>query len=385
MATSDPPIRVSLQQPVLPAYRVPVFHELSKRPGIDLTVYYGDMSNSPSSVSDVPFHASFVHLREMRLAGHPILWHGPQWTGASRRRSDTLVLSWDIHYASLIPSLLRAKRNGVRTVLWGHGYSKREQPWRRWPRERVAGLADALLFYNRRAADAYLENGWDRRRVFVAPNAIDQSPIQAARDYWASRPDELDAFKKENGLGSEPMILFVSRLDPNNRLDLLLEALKKIEPMQPTIQVVVIGNGADEQTRLTAMRDRLGLSDRVRFLGPIYDERSLAPWFLCSKLFCYPANIGLSILHAFGYGLPVITSDQIGAQNPEIESLEHDANGLTYADADADALGQAILTILGDESTRARLSAGAYRTASQTYSLSAMVDGMVSAIRGEAV
>ena len=40
--------------------------------------------------------------------------------------------------------LLRARASGVKTVLWGHGYSKHEAPWRAWPRRKVASLADAV-------------------------------------------------------------------------------------------------------------------------------------------------------------------------------------------------------------------------------------------------
>ena len=36
------PIRVVIQQPALPKYRVPVFRELAKRPDIDLTLYFGE-------------------------------------------------------------------------------------------------------------------------------------------------------------------------------------------------------------------------------------------------------------------------------------------------------------------------------------------------------
>ena len=36
---------------------------------------------------------------------------------------------------------------------------------------------------------------------------------------------------------------------------------------------------------------------------------------------CYPVNIGLSLLHAFGFGLPVVTGNDIGSHNPGIETL----------------------------------------------------------------
>lgn len=381
MPSPDQSIRVAIQQPVLPAYRVPVFRALSQRPGIDLKVYYGDRANSPSSVEQDDFEAEMVHLNEKRIGRHPIIWHKPQWQCASRKVCDSLILTWDLHYTSLIPGLLRARANGVRTVLWGHGYSKQESAWRSWPRSRVAALADALLFYNEPTAKQFIDSGWDPKRIFVAYNTIDQSPIQQARRHWLDRPDELERFKRENRLDQGPAIVFVSRLDPNNRLDLLIESLPKLTERFAGLQAVIIGKGDDERQRLEAMAQQQQVTPSVRFLGPIYDEQKLAPWLLSAELFCYPANIGLSILHAFGYGLPVVTSDRTSAQNPEIVSLRHDENGLIYEDGRADRLAQAIGRVLDDPSLRARLSQEAYKTATQTFSLERMVDGMEAAVR----
>ena len=125
-------------------------------------------------------------------------------------------------------------------------------------------------------------------------------------------------------------MLYVSRLDPDNRLDLAIQAVHQLQAEFPTLQFVAIGKGDAERQRLEKLVAHLDLAHQVRFLGPIYDELELAPWFLTADLFCYPQNIGLSLLHAFGYGLPVITSDHVESQNPEIEALRHGENGMLY-------------------------------------------------------
>lgn len=382
MSDTKAQIRVTLQQPLLPAYRVPVFEALSKRPGIDLTVYYGDRKEGPKNVDHAPFKAECVHLYERAVGRRTVMWHPPQWQCASSRVSDVLILSWDLQYASLVPGLLRAKANGVRTILWGHGYSKNEASLRQRLRERVGKFADATLFYNQSTADQYVERGFKSHRVFAAPNAIDQRPIQAALQHWTQRPGELNAFKEKNGINPGPVILFVSRLDPDNRLDLLLQSIQQLKTRFPDIQAVIIGKGDKELNKLKKIVGEFGIEKNVRFLGPIYDERQLAPWFMSAKLFCYPANIGLSILHAFGYGLPVITSDNRAAQNPEIESLQDGYNGLVYADGEADALAETLARVLDDPAMQQKLAANAHETATDTYSLTAMVDGMEAAIRG---
>jgi glycosyltransferase involved in cell wall biosynthesis len=366
-------IRVAVVQPSLAKYRIPVFRELASRPGIDLTVHYGTTEGIPN-VAPEGFRAVEAPIR----AAGGAKWQQAQVALASRGNCDVLVLGWDLHYASLVPALLRARAQRVGTVLWGHGYSKQEKPARRALREKVGRLADATLFYNRTAAEDAIAAGFARERVFVALNSLDQGPIQAARAAWAGDEAKLDAFRREQGLAG-PVILFVSRLDPANRLDLLLEAARRLQGDSPGLAVVIIGKG-ENQAVLERQAAELGIAGRVRFLGAIYDEASLAPWFLVADVFCYPANIGLSILHAMGYGLPVITSDRLEAQNPEIEALRNGENGLLYRDGDPAALVEALRRVLSDEPLRRRMSAEALRTATQEFTVRRMVDGFVSAV-----
>jgi glycosyltransferase involved in cell wall biosynthesis len=145
--------------------------------------------------------------------------------------------------------------------------------------------------------------------------------------------------------------------------------------------MLVIGRGEAEQQKLEALAQSLGISERVRFIGAIYDEMQLAPWFLSSDVFCYPANIGLSLLHAFGYGLPVVTSDDLASQNPEIDALTSGDNGLLYQHGSVSALVQALRIIATNRELAARMSAEAIRTVEEEFSLPNMVAGMASAVR----
>jgi glycosyltransferase involved in cell wall biosynthesis len=290
-------------------------------------------------------------------------------------------MRWSPRSLAQFPALMRARAEGVATVLWGHGYSKRERTWWRALRKWLGRQASAVLFYEPQTRDVYVREGWKSDRLFVAINSLDHTEIDQARIWWQEHPQELAAFRREHGLEDGPVILFVSRLQPANRVDLLIEAAAQLRTEIPGVKTVIVGSGAAEKTRLQAIAAREGVADRVVFVDGVYDEMKLAPWFLSAKVFCYPANIGLSLIHAMWYGLPVITSDKREAQNPEIVALQHGINGLMYRDGSKDALVDALRIILTKDALQSAMAQAARSTVEEGFTISRMVDGMEAAIR----
>lgn len=375
----DRPIRVILQQIALPKYRVPIFRELASRPGIDFTLVYAELPGLPNVEPD-GFKAICLPMHRWDILGHELDWHSGQFGFFNRRNADVVILSWSTRFLSLIPGLIRARLLGIPTIVWGHGVSKHDSRWRLWFRRSVARLARATLFYNRSIADQFVARGLPAERVFTAPNSLDQAPIRAARDHWLASPDRLRAFQQEHGLAGRRTILFVSRLDPANRLDLLITAARSLRDKYPDLLVLIVGSGKERENleRQVAAAD---LSGTVRFLGAIYNESDLAPFCLSAQVFCYPSNMGLSLLHAFGYGLPVVTGNDPTLHGPEFEALRDGENGLLFAHGEVESLKAALVRLLADHALRARLSAEARRTIEERFSVEAMVDGFEAAIR----
>lgn len=377
--SSTRPLRVTMVQYALPRYRVPVFREIAGRPGIDFTLVYSEYPGLPNAPAD-GFKAIKHDSHMFNVFGQEFWWHHPQWSYATREKSDVLVLSWSTRYWSLIPALLRARWNGVAVVLWGHGSSKREARWRTSIRNSVTKLASSVLFYGRRAAKSLVEWGVAPERVFVAPNSLDQSAIRAAREQWVNEAGKVERFRAEKGWKDTPVIIFVSRLDVNNRASMLVEAAEKYVKDGIDVRVLIVGSG-DEGPALEKMIKEKKLEKNVLMLGAIYNEVELAGYFLAADVFCYPRNIGLSILHAFGYGKPVVTGDHIPSHNPEIDSLREGYNGLMYKDGDAESLYRTLRKVTDDGELRDTLSRGALETATHAFTIEKMIDGMECAIR----
>jgi glycosyltransferase involved in cell wall biosynthesis len=377
-AISESAIRATIQQPALPKYRIPFFRKLSLASRISLKVVYGIRRGIPN-VPCEGFHGEYVPLYECSVMGEHFLWHSAQWKAVKRSFSDVAVLSWDAHYLTLFPSLIRARITGIPVILWGHGFSKRHGSFRGLVRRAAARMANALVFYEYNTARSFAEDGWPPEKLFVAQNTIDREEILRAIDRWNSRKEELDKFREAHQLTAGRVILFVSRLEADNRVDMLIRASEQLSDAYPDLRIVIIGAGPEDAS-LRKMALECGVDDKVSFVGPIYDEEQLAPWFLSSSVFCYPNNAGLSIMHAFAYGLPVVTTEEKELQNPEIYAVEHGVNGLTYSHDSLTGLVSALERLLANSDYRIRLAGGALQASTAIYTLDHMVNGMADAI-----
>ena len=100
-----------------------------------------------------------------------------------------------------------------------------------------------------------------RPRIVDIPNGVDVDFYATA----ASRPSGLDAAIQPNRY-----VLFLGRLDRRKGVDVLLEALALV-PADDRVQLVIAGKG-DERVALESQAARLGLTERVRFVGMMLGE-----------------------------------------------------------------------------------------------------------------
>ena len=146
-------------------------------------------------------------------------------------------------------------------------------------------------------------------------------------------------------------VLFVGRDEPRKGLRTLLRAFARLETGKTTLNVA--GPVRAESRRLA---ERLGIADRVRFLGAT-DAAGVRGLLSQSALLCAPAlggeALGLVLVEAMAAGVPVVASD--------IDGYRIAARGgraaLLAPSGDAAALADAIRRALTDAALRERLMA----------------------------
>ncbi len=382
MSLSELPcLRVLIQQPALPKYRVAFFQRLASQGGMQTALAYGSEEPALTNAQPDGFTAKLVPFQTFKLPITGALhWHSAQWRAPDKAFADVVVLSWNARFISLVPALLRARWRGIPAILWGHGVSKTPSRWRRFARLLPVKLAQAVILYDPVTRQQLLEEGLNPAKLFVAPNGLDSQAIRVAAQPWEDDQASLRAFKAKHGLADGPCLIHVGRLMPQNSLDTAIRALPAMLGQFPQLKLIVVGSGTSEQARLQKLAESCGVQEALVWTGPIYDEPKLAPWMLSATAVIYPRNAGLGLIHGFNYSLPAIICGPRSLHGPEAMALEHNHNGLIIENNHDEELAQAVTSLFADTQRLNQMAQAARQTALERHNTIEMVEGFRAAI-----
>ena len=201
--------------------------------------------------------------------------------------------------------------------------------------------ADFLVGNTRAIVDYIVREGWPSDRVAYIPNfAVPKDDAPASR---AAETTPQDA----------PLLLCMGRLHSDKAHDVSLHALTGL----PGCWMWIAGAGEDE-AKLKALAARLGVADRVRFLGWRLDASAL---YRAADICLFPSRfepLGNTVIQAWAHRIPLVTAASAGPAalvRPEEDAL------LVPID-DAPATAAAVGRLLHDTALAGRLvEAGAQR------------------------
>ena len=199
----------------------------------------------------------------------------------------------------------------------------------------------------------------DRARVHVVPNGIDA-------DKFKPRPKE--EMREALGLGADPILLSVGRLERDKGYETAVEALARLGNLQP--RLVVIGAGP-ERERLEATAAKAGVGGRVSFLGS-KPRAEVVDYLAAADIFLFPTErdeaAPLVPLEAMASGLPLLASTVGGG----VELVEDGTSGLLLPPAAPERWAAAIRSVLADDALRRRMGEAARERILQSYTIEAM-------------
>ena len=253
------------------------------------------------------------------------------------------VLHTHTPVASLVARLAAASLPaGARpaVVYTAHGFhfgaAEREGPaeWLFARSERLAGRwTDRLIVIN---GD---DLATARRLELVAPERLRLLPgIGVDLDWYRPTPAvraEAGQRRAALGLADDDMLFaMVAYFDPGKNHRLVLRALRQID--RADLHVAFAGKGPLE-AELRAEAERLGVAERVHFLGAVDDVRPLIAASVATLLPSFREGLSRAVLESLAMGVPVLGSRVRG-----IAELVEPGGGVLVDPHDAGALAAAM-------------------------------------------
>lgn len=219
-----------------------------------------------------------------------------------------------------------------------------------------------------------------RKRTRINPNKVTVIPFGVnLNDLKGGLPNKTEARKALTLPEDETIIGVVGRIDPKKGQDSLIEAVRLLHQQNRHVHALIVGartvgEATAFEKQLHQSVDKYGLSDFVHF-RPFLDKVGIA--FTAMDIFALTSHsetYGLVTLEAMACGVPVIGTDSGGT--PEL--IDHEQTGLLVPPRDHQALADAIIGILDQNSLRETISTSAASKVETDYSHTTQVDRFVS-------
>jgi glycosyltransferase involved in cell wall biosynthesis len=282
------------------------------------------------------------------------------------------------HYMIGEHVLYEAAKRGVRIVATNHFMPENLNPFLPFPQwfkdiigriswkdmGKVMGQADVVTTPTPLAAKAMHQHAF-LRKVLPLSNGIDSAAYEL-------QPGEVIEPHEH------PTVLFAGRLAEEKHVDVLIDAVAKT-PSELKVQLEIVGGG-EVRPALEAQVARLGLQDRVKFLGLASDE-DLRKAYIRADIFCMPGTAELQslvTLEAMSASTPVLLANAMA-----LPHLVRDGeNGYLFTPGDSRELAARITELLRLSEDERRVMGKASREMVEPHSIQGTLQTFEDLYRG---
>lgn len=268
----------------------------------------------------------------INISGSKFVWYKGLFSHFVRDKSTHVVLSGvnplliNIFIIFIYAKLFTNKR----VYWWSQGKRFKQGFFGKRFRYLFYKYSDGVFLYSKQGKENFIAEGLPEEKLHVINNCLNYE------DYgWLNYPLDI---KDKN----EFRILYTGRLSRRKKINVLIEAFRLIKDKGiENVYLDIVGDG-DQLMTLKKYAEQTSIDSFVNFHGAKYGE-DVHRYFLNADLVVCPGAIGLSIVHAFSFGIPVITGKGDEAHSSELELLKQGQNGDYFELDNAESLAEKII------------------------------------------
>ena len=184
----------------------------------------------------------------------------------------------------------------------------------------------------------------------------------------------------------KPYVLITNRHEPQKKFEYVIEAMAQVMESIPEASLVIPGSFTAHTPNLIALADKLGIADKVHFLGQI-SESDLQRLYQEATVYCYPApeeDFGMGVIEAMAWGVPVVAWNYAGTT----VTVSHNESGYLAEPYKVESYAEGILHLLSNPRLRAQMGKAARDRVEKFFSWERHVSILEGAVRqavGESV
>lgn len=371
--------RVFLFQRTIPVYRDAIFQRLYESLGV-VVCHSPSLAQQGKQVADDVARTDRVTVPGRFLRGNS----GPSTQAVLpvllKYRPRVVIAQFSFGVMTFWKLLLFKPLFRYKLIPWSHGirndlWCRTNKPHRSVVARIVYVLCDAALFYSSARFHKLLGSYPALlRKSFVANNTLDTEGLDSIRRLLSDNSESSGRTVDSKKLGFN--VIFIGRLLPGKRLDLVLRAWEILRSKHQ-VRLTVVGDGP-------CSRELAEYSDvpDVFAAGAINDNYLSALLLENADVHVMPGEVGLGIVHGFAFGLPMITcrpTPDGPYHGPEIEYLKDGYNGF-FCDSTPESIAACIERLILDPELLARMKENALETVRTEANVERMIDGFRQAI-----
>jgi len=346
-----------------PHYRSAIYKLMDKELKCDF--YFGNRIDTPIKIMNVDELSGYKRTVEnINLFNDSKYKWQKGVIGLVFKKYKYYILTGDHSILSSWIIAFFAKFLNKKVFIWLHGLkSEKELHWktklRIYP---FYKMSDKMLLYGDYSRNLMIQKGFNPKKMESIYNSLDYDNQIRIRKSLVKTDIYTNYFNN-----SLPVLFFIGRIQKAKKLELVLIAMIILKQKGIHCNFVIVGENADGTSFIKQIADA-GLESNVWIYGPCYEEEKIGELIYNADVCISPGNVGLTALHSFVYGTPLITHNNFETHGPEFEIVISGSNGDFFEENNVWDLADKISNWISlDELRRDNVRLSAYKIIDEKY------------------